>query len=553
MNELKKKLFVIISSIVLLATLVIVGYSVHTIKINEQMNKQAYEYNLQLAMQFIEDALTDIENMLIATTQKDENLKTIIKSTTSLERRLTLIKKKNEFKMEIRKYHFLDGLFLYDTKQKIYVGEIGNDVNLDVHAAVKRNVNFLVDYFESGQMNNNWAAIPIEGKYYLIRMVKTRDIYVCSWIQPEHFLQKIDESNQDSVLYYLCDSTGQILTHRAEYTKLNQRDDIVLLEGKQYHYFVCNSSTRALSMIMLVEKNQTNTVTQMAVISALIILCLGILIMLTLWILIKSIFFEPLDMMMLKKTLKENKAKLQFLQLQLNPHFLNNCLSLIRNLILFQQYEEAEEATIILGDYTRASFQPDIMILVEKELALIESWYHLQKMRLKNRITVQISLDEGMEQELIPSMLLYTFVENAAKHNVKRGEMLEINVSGHYVNYVNNNHQETYMEFLIQDHGQGFDISILECLKKGQEIIDQKGLKHIGISSMIQRLDILYEEKAIVEIKHHGEWVCITHNENKKATLDTQLKETVFQKNHLERQHGAQIRIRVPIKEAMKK
>lgn len=499
MKNLRKKLFFIIGGIIITATLIILGYNSYNIRLNEKMNRQVFRHSLMVSMGVIEDAMENVENMLIIDTQKDAALKNIIKRTNSIDLHLALIQKKEEFITELKKYQALDGMFLYDNKNKIYVGEAGEAVPYEMHTAVKEHAEYMIQYFEKGMVGDEWAAVRIDEEYYLVRMIKEKSVYICAWMKPEHLTRNFEEPENEDVRYLLCDQEGENLIPAEDIVKEAPDADYVMIGQAKYNVIRYTSPSRGFSLEMLIKENKNQEIFRYMIVSAALILCMGCLILFAVWMLVKKEILGTFDHMMLKKTLEENKARLQFLQLQINPHFLNNCLSLIRNLVLFEQYDEVENAVLLLSDYTRASFQPDIMITLEKEIEQVSYWYELQKLRMNNRILIDIQTEDEVLEEKIPTMLLHTFAENSVKHFTRRNETIRIRITAGYKRSADG---RKCIAIVITDNGAGFQEDILRKLRQGEEITDRTGMKHIGISSIMKRIQILYDGNASVEMRN---------------------------------------------------
>lgn len=499
MNSLRKKLFFIIGGMIGIAMLVILGYSMYSIRLDEKIVSQSHWYDLQVSMRFMEAFMEDIENMLLSDTKEDENMEKIIRGGEGIDWHMALIKKKREFGKEIKKYQFLDGMFLYDSKSSAFVSQVGDYVTFDMYSSVKENMDYITQYFEKGNIKNEWTAMELEEQYYLVRMIKVKTVYICAWMKPEHLLQGIEDQGKSHTYFLLCDGRAHVLTPLEGLGGIRIEGEQVFVDQERYRVYGYDSARQNLSLKVLVKENHRQEVFWYAAFPILGIVCMGIMILLLVWRLVRGVVFEPIDHMMLKKTLEQNKATLQFLQLQIKPHFLNNCLSLIRNLILFEQYEEAENAVLVLSDYTRASLRPDILVTVEREAEQVRSWYELQKLRLKNRIHVDIWLEDGVGKKQIPTMLLHTFAENAAKHFGREDGIIEIEIRA---GFRTTDEPEKGMEITIKDNGAGFPEDVLLKLREGKEIVDRNGIKHIGITSIMKRLDILYEGAASIEIRN---------------------------------------------------
>ena len=292
-----------------------------------------------------------------------------------------------------------------------------------------------------------------------------------------------------------------------QWLKENQVDlvqikgDVAKIRGNNYIVYGSPFKKSSYKFAMLERGNAREILFQRIITSITVIWLIGFGILFIVWRFTKEIFIEPVENIIMKKELQKNKAQLQFLQIQMNPHFLNNCLSLIRNMIIFEENEEAEKAVLLLGHYTRNSLCTEVTVDIEKELEHVNYWYELQKLRLEGRIKINISLEDGLEKNKIPSMLIYTFVENSVKHHGVDTGQIKIEVSIQRITL----EKKKYIEVCIEDNGQGFDKKTIDLIQRKEVIIDKRGLHHIGIYNIIQRLDILYENRAQIKFTNKTE------------------------------------------------
>lgn len=113
-------------------------------------------------------------------------------------------------------------------------------------------------------------------------------------------------------------------------------------------------------------------------------------------------------------------ARLAALRAQLHPHFLYNSLNGIAALIADDQRDSALAATEQLGELLHAAFRDDgrTMIPFAEELALVDRYLVLQQLRFADRLTVTRSVAPGLDQVLVPPLLLQPLVENAVQHSL---------------------------------------------------------------------------------------------------------------------------------------
>lgn len=110
------------------------------------------------------------------------------------------------------------------------------------------------------------------------------------------------------------------------------------------------------------------------------------------------------------------EAELQKLQLQLQPHFLFNSLNSINALILVNS-SRARDMVQQLSDFLRATLKraDEQWITLDQELAYLELYLSIEKVRFGHRLDVQTDCDEQIKVWLVPPLLIQPLVENAIK------------------------------------------------------------------------------------------------------------------------------------------
>jgi hypothetical protein len=106
---------------------------------------------------------------------------------------------------------------------------------------------------------------------------------------------------------------------------------------------------------------------------------------------------------------------------RLEPHFLFNVLNDIQAQIPTDPSAAAAALTRV-GHLMRSviSLSEKPMVLLEEELAFVESYLGLQKLRLGSWLRVVVDVPEDAEPLLVPTLALHTLVDNALKHGLAR-------------------------------------------------------------------------------------------------------------------------------------
>jgi signal transduction histidine kinase len=168
-------------------------------------------------------------------------------------------------------------------------------------------------------------------------------------------------------------------------------------------------------------------------------------------------------------------SRLNVLRLQLEPHFLFNTLNAISSEVTVNP-QLAREMIEDLGALLRRSLecQGDTEITLVQEMALLDHYLSIQKLRFGKRIDISLNFEPAVLSTLIPSMLLQPLVENAIRHGI------EGRLSGGMI-AVSARQSGEFLQIEVVDDGVG--------LPRDWRIDDCAGL---GVRVTRERLEALY-------------------------------------------------------------
>jgi len=116
-----------------------------------------------------------------------------------------------------------------------------------------------------------------------------------------------------------------------------------------------------------------------------------------------------------------SEARLQALQARIRPHFLFNSINAVLSLIR-KDPKRAETALEDLAELFRTVMADNReLVTLSDELALCRQYLNLEQLRLGERLAVEWQIEPGVEQALVPPMLLQPLVENAVYHGIEPG------------------------------------------------------------------------------------------------------------------------------------
>ncbi|MBL0012918.1 MAG: tetratricopeptide repeat protein [Flavobacterium sp.] len=142
-------------------------------------------------------------------------------------------------------------------------------------------------------------------------------------------------------------------------------------------------------------------------------------------LLLAGIGFLFYNRMQLKKTLTLQKELAEYeqkaLHLQMNPHFVFNCLGSISSFIVQNGTHSAVKYLAKFSKLMRLTleYSKKSLIPIDKEIQSLQNYLELEQLRFNNKFSFTISKDDNIEDDLaLPPLLLQPFVENAIIHGV---------------------------------------------------------------------------------------------------------------------------------------
>jgi two-component system sensor histidine kinase AlgZ len=116
----------------------------------------------------------------------------------------------------------------------------------------------------------------------------------------------------------------------------------------------------------------------------------------------------------------ESKARFDALQARIRPHFLFNSMNTIASLIRSRP-GDAERAVEDLSDLFRAALgNESALSTLGDELEIVRRYLDIEKLRLGERLRVDMDVDALPMDLPVPSLLLQPLVENAIYHGIQQ-------------------------------------------------------------------------------------------------------------------------------------
>lgn len=204
----------------------------------------------------------------------------------------------------------------------------------------------------------------------------------------------------------------------------------------------------------------------------------------------------------LKKTLTLQKELAEYeqkaLHLQMNPHFVFNCLGSISSFIVQNGTDSAIKYLAKFSKLMRLTleYSKESLIPIDKEIESLQNYLELEQLRFNNKFNFTISKSNEIEDDVVlPPLLIQPFVENAIIHGViPKKEKGEITISFS----INSNS----LFCSIQDNGIGINQS---KINKENSVLAHKSMAIDIIKKRLERIASSTTKRSSIKIEELNE------------------------------------------------
>ncbi|MDW5289881.1 sensor histidine kinase [Formosa sp. PL04] len=186
---------------------------------------------------------------------------------------------------------------------------------------------------------------------------------------------------------------------------------------------------------------------------------------------------SKLEHKILETQLKLKEQELQYLKMQIHPHFLFNTLNTMYGFSL-KKADETPEMILKLSnllDYLLYQIDKPFVLLTD-EINHIQDYIALESLRFNKTLDIKFNIENISENTKIAPMLFLPFIENSFKHGILKQGVLHIKIDLSFKDH-------TIYFYIENSSGLNSDI------KSG-----------IGLENIKKRLDMLYKEAYTLSI-----------------------------------------------------
>ncbi|MBI4358910.1 MAG: histidine kinase [Candidatus Omnitrophica bacterium] len=200
-----------------------------------------------------------------------------------------------------------------------------------------------------------------------------------------------------------------------------------------------------------------------------------------------------------KETEKELfRTRLQFLQAQINPHFLFNALNTISAICGEEHAERARKLIVELSTlFRRMTKQESDLVPLKDELEYVDAYLNIEQARFGERLAIEknIGLSAHSLEMPIPILVIQPIVENAVKHGISKkseGGKLTLNAK----------EEDSMVIIEVKDTGVGmpedFKAKAMN-LRREDETTDQDHAG-VGLANIRERLSRFYGNRSHITV-----------------------------------------------------
>lgn len=201
---------------------------------------------------------------------------------------------------------------------------------------------------------------------------------------------------------------------------------------------------------------------------------------------------------------EKQRTEYDFLQAQINPHFLNNTLLAVKSLIAMGHVDRAGRMMTELVELLHIPSTPEIQFVpLGEELHLVRNYMAIMNCRTEKDVEFFCEIPEQMLAIPVPRMILQPIVGNSFFHGfAEKNEGCEIRMRAGFRGAA------LYIE--VTDNGEGIAQKRLDEIASGNY---KSGRMHhgIGLKNVQKRLEIIYGGNSGVRVKSRlGEYTTVT-------------------------------------------
>lgn len=194
-------------------------------------------------------------------------------------------------------------------------------------------------------------------------------------------------------------------------------------------------------------------------------------------------------------------AQLNYLQAQINPHFLFNTLNAGAQLAMMEGADRTYGYVQNVADFFRYNVKKNHdVVTLKEEIELIDNYIYIINVRFSGEINFRKKINQELIHVQMPSMILQPIVENCINHGIRDiawENLIELSV------YEENGN----VCVSVRDNGIGMSEEKIERImhSKLEETDLKDAINGVGLDNVIVRLRLFFDREDVIEIISGGQ------------------------------------------------
>lgn len=459
---------------------------------------------------------------------------------------LSKIRLSQKISNDINNYKLMDAFFFYSAVNDEFAFALNSEIPYEERESINTDLKPLLSAMEqtTPSPDKRWVVRKAGNEYYVCHIVKNGTVYIGAWVRVSKLMEQLNlvDLGQNGVAILAneynepMNDTGFIQEHgidlsfgNASYQLIGQKEKFLSVGEKSamgsFNLIALLPDRGILERLPLLQRIVLFIPIGTTFILLLLLIFLRKMILLPIYRIVKAMRkiqdgiwdthiprhssskefqimdetfnamvmqIEKLKIDVYEEKLISQKAELNHLQLQINPHFFLNSLNIIYTLAQVKNFSLIQEMSLCLVEYFRFMFRSNLTVVaLDDEMKHVQNYLRIQELRFPAHLTYTINLPESLKACSIPPLIVQSFVENTIKHAVTLDEHMHIQIN------IDSGSREgkLFLCIHISDSGKGFAQNVLEELQEERDLANEQG-EHIGIWNVRRRLRLLYQDHA---------------------------------------------------------
>jgi two-component system sensor histidine kinase YesM len=442
-------------------------------------------------------------------------------------------------------FDYVDGILIFSPKSGAAVYNY-NSINSKSFSTRQTVISSIKDNVENMRVNQ-WFCYQIGNQYFLTYIYRIRDTYFCAWMSVHNLLGVTKEWKiaQNGTIFIMTDDNIKMAEYGKESRNIELTGDInnYYLSGKKYLVLGIESKESMFKIMEAVDVRYLTWTYERIFYVALGILVLFLMLIPVVVRTLNKNIFRPMQKLQkgiseidggnldyqletrddniefyylteafnsmvrqikylrietYEDKIEQNRIMMQYLQLQIEPHFYLNALNTISVMAQVGDKELILKLTKHLSEYMRfITKSKNGTVTILEELNHINNYMSIVEIRQGSSFTYSVVMEEDLERFEIPPLIIQNLVENVMKYAFNVYENTEIHI---YIKREQRNGTQG-VTICVEDNGNGYTQEILHNFYSNVET------NTIGLQNTRKRLYYQYGDQAEFRISNrvdHG-------------------------------------------------